>query len=61
MFLFIPGVFVYKVNKEQNEIVLMSRNTKDTQRHEINIPIGNYEVIKTTFSRHIKCQSDSHT
>ncbi|XP_034829415.1 cAMP and cAMP-inhibited cGMP 3',5'-cyclic phosphodiesterase 10A-like isoform X1 [Maniola hyperantus] len=33
------GVFVYIVNKLRNEIVLMTQNTLNPERHELNIPI----------------------
>ncbi|CAG4929011.1 unnamed protein product [Colias eurytheme] len=33
------GVFVYIVDTIKNEIVLMTQNTKNPERHEVNIPI----------------------
>ncbi|KAJ2950908.1 hypothetical protein O0L34_g5277 [Tuta absoluta] len=33
------GVFVYIVNKIKNEITLMAQNTKNPERHEVNLPI----------------------
>ncbi|CAH4037927.1 unnamed protein product [Pieris brassicae] len=33
------GVFVYIVDPIKNEIVLMTQNTKNPERHEVNIPI----------------------
>ncbi|XP_026319188.1 cAMP and cAMP-inhibited cGMP 3',5'-cyclic phosphodiesterase 10A-like [Hyposmocoma kahamanoa] len=38
------GVFVYTVNKLKNEIVLMSQNTKNPDRHEVNIPIAEGKI-----------------
>ncbi|XP_047531073.1 cAMP and cAMP-inhibited cGMP 3',5'-cyclic phosphodiesterase 10A-like [Vanessa atalanta] len=38
------GVFVYIVNKVNNEIVLMSPTTKNPERYEINIPIGEGKI-----------------
>ncbi|XP_072932482.1 cAMP and cAMP-inhibited cGMP 3',5'-cyclic phosphodiesterase 10A-like [Epargyreus clarus] len=38
------GVFVYIVNKLRNEIVLMTPNTKNPERHEVNIPIEEGKV-----------------
>lgn len=34
------GVFIYIVDKSKNEIVMMPHNTKNPERHEVNIPIG---------------------
>nr|AGC92727.1 phosphodiesterase 10a-like protein [Heliconius erato] len=33
------GVFIYKVDKNNNEIVLMTQNIKNQERHEVNVPI----------------------
>ncbi|XP_063621951.1 cAMP and cAMP-inhibited cGMP 3',5'-cyclic phosphodiesterase 10A-like [Cydia splendana] len=33
------GAFVYIVNKVNNELILMPKNTKNPARHEVNIPI----------------------
>ncbi|XP_014356955.2 cAMP and cAMP-inhibited cGMP 3',5'-cyclic phosphodiesterase 10A [Papilio machaon] len=38
------GVFVYIVDKLKNEIVLMTRNIKNKERHEVNIPIEEGKV-----------------
>ncbi|XP_039754903.1 cAMP and cAMP-inhibited cGMP 3',5'-cyclic phosphodiesterase 10A-like [Pararge aegeria] len=38
------GVFVYIVNKLKNEIVLMTENTYNPDRHEVNIPIEEGKV-----------------
>ncbi|XP_045449817.1 cAMP and cAMP-inhibited cGMP 3',5'-cyclic phosphodiesterase 10A-like [Melitaea cinxia] len=38
------GVFVYIVNNINNEIVLMTQNTKNPERHEVNIPIEEGKV-----------------
>ncbi|XP_013139327.1 PREDICTED: cAMP and cAMP-inhibited cGMP 3',5'-cyclic phosphodiesterase 10A-like [Papilio polytes] len=38
------GVFVYIVDKLKNEIVLMTKNIKNPERHEINIPIEEGKV-----------------
>ncbi|CAH2208103.1 jg10110, partial [Pararge aegeria aegeria] len=37
-------VFVYIVNKLKNEIVLMTENTYNPDRHEVNIPIEEGKV-----------------
>ncbi|CAG9562355.1 unnamed protein product [Danaus chrysippus] len=39
------GVFLYIVNKLKNEIVLMTQNTKNPERHEVNIPIEEGKII----------------
>ncbi|XP_021206660.2 cAMP and cAMP-inhibited cGMP 3',5'-cyclic phosphodiesterase 10A [Bombyx mori] len=39
------GVFVYTVDQMKGEIVLMSQNTKNPDRHEVNIPIGENKVV----------------
>ncbi|KPJ16202.1 cAMP and cAMP-inhibited cGMP 3',5'-cyclic phosphodiesterase 10A [Papilio machaon] len=43
------GVFVYIVDKLKNEIVLMTKNIKNKERHEVNIPIA------AEFSRVSEC------
>ncbi|XP_068617284.1 cAMP and cAMP-inhibited cGMP 3',5'-cyclic phosphodiesterase 10A-like [Battus philenor] len=38
------GVFVYTVDKNKNEIVLMTRNVKNPERHTVNLPIEEGKV-----------------